>query len=72
MNGDRNSMLEKLQFFTIIILCYCFPLIITGALIYVYRTFIDKRSNLRDYMSGLIFLLGAREVLKNFRFKKRR
>jgi hypothetical protein len=65
-------MLEKLQFFTIIILCYCFPLFIAGAIVYVYRKFIDKGSPVRDYISGIIFLLGAREVIKNFKFIRRK
>ena len=71
-NGDKDSMLEKLQFFTIIILCYGFPLILAAGIIYIYRKFIDTGSCVRDLISGVIFLLGAREVMKNFRFKRRR
>lgn len=65
-------MLENIQFFSVVIFAYCWPLIMAIIFVYIYRTYIDKGSNSRDFISGLIYLVGARETLKNFMFKKRR
>ena len=65
-------MLENIQFFSVVIFAYCWPLIMAVIFVYIYRTYIDKGSNSRDFISGLIYLVGARETLKNFMCKKRR
>ena len=67
-------MLEHVQFFILIILIYCAPLLLAIVCTYLYRKFIDKNecSYTRDFITGLIYLVGVRELLKNFQFKKRK
>lgn len=57
--------------YLLLILIYCFPLILGGVAIYFYRTFVNKDGYCRDFISGLIALCAAREFLRNFRFRKR-
>lgn len=65
-------MLEKLPTLLIVIFAYCLPLIIACIFVHIFRKFIDKDSYSRDFISGLIYLIGVRETLKNFRFRRRR
>ena len=67
-------MLENIQFFALIITIYCAPLLIAIGCVYLYRNFIDKNegSYTRDFITGLIYLVGVREFLKNLQFKKRK
>ena len=69
---ETTRMLENLQFFTIIVLCYCWPLILAYIIIKVYRKYVDHGSYMRNFVSGIVWIIGVREVMRNFRFKKRR
>ena len=65
-------MLEKIPMLFIVIVAYCLPLIVATLFVFVYRKFVDKDSYSRDFISGLIYLIGVRETLRNFRTRRRR
>ena len=47
------------------------PLILAGLLILLYRKTIGRDSYAKDFISGLLFLQGTRELFKAFKFRKR-
>lgn len=65
--------MEDLQFFTIVILAYCWPLIIGIVAVWFYRNTIAKEdSYIRELISGLIMLWASREFFRNFRTTRKR
>lgn len=65
--------MEDLQFFTIIILAYCWPLILGAVAVWFYRNIVAKNdSYARDFISGLIMLCASREFFRNFRTTHKR
>jgi hypothetical protein len=49
---------------------YFLPLVLGIFVIWIYRTFVDKDSYCRDFISGLIMVCATREFLRNFRVKR--
>lgn len=63
--------MEKIFALLFLLFVYSIPLIIACLGILLYRKVVDKDSYSRDFISGLIFLVGIREMLRNMRPRRR-
>jgi hypothetical protein len=57
----------------LILLIYAAPILLAALAAYIYRKFINKNpySYSRDFITGLLYLWGFKETIKNFKFRKR-
>ena len=64
-------MFEKFLILITILFVYSLPLWLGLIAMGIYRKITRGEDFIRDFISGLIFLVAVREFLKNFRFRKR-